>query len=185
MSPWEQHGGVLNKFLVYLDTKLTMYSEMAEDKNIITSGMLDDKGFAEKLQTMLYVADAQSANQNAYLFTGSGLKDSFELTVNGVSFIPLQLSSERAVELVKKQKEKVARESGKYPPGRKELYEAQLELLANPRVPDFEMLFFPFTFPMPSPEPDKPYIAIYPTLGRPFTRGTIVSPLPGENSDES
>ncbi|EKM52833.1 uncharacterized protein PHACADRAFT_186890 [Phanerochaete carnosa HHB-10118-sp] len=136
--------------------------KMVEDRDLITSGMLDDDEFTEKIQTAL-PAELKALP--------SGLKDSFQLTVNGVSFVPIQTASERAEQLVQKQRAKVAK--GDHPPGLKISYEKQLELLANPKVPDFEILFFPFTFPTPPPEPSKPYITIFLTLGRPFTRGTI------------
>ena len=93
------------------------------------------------------------------------------MTVNGLSFIPIQIASNRAEQLVQKQRDKLAK--GNYPPGLRASYEQQLELLVNPKVPDFEILFFPFTFPVPPPEPDKPHISIFPTLGGPFTRGTV------------
>ena len=103
----------------------------------------------------------------------SGLASPFQLTVNNFSFVPIQVASPRAAELVEKQRAKLA--SGKYPPGLRAAYEQQLALLANPNVPDFEIIFFPFTFPVPPPELDKPYLSIFPTLSRPFTRGTRIN----------
>lgn len=53
-----------------------------------------------------------------------------------------------------------------YPPGLKESHELQIKLLEDPRVPNVEILLFPFVFSVfPTPEPDKPYITILPTLG--------------------
>jgi hypothetical protein len=96
------------------------------------------------------------------------------MVVNSVSFIPIQSCSDRADQLVARQKEGLAKYGNNYPPGPKKQYELQIELLANPRVPDYEILFFPFVLFIPVPEPSKPYITILPTLARPFTRGTIV-----------
>ena len=93
------------------------------------------------------------------------------LTVNGLSFIPIQVASNRADNLVQKMRDKLAQDS--YPPGLRESYEQQLELFANSKVPDIELLFLPFTLPVPSPEPEKPYLSIIPIIGRPFSRGTV------------
>ncbi|EKM53786.1 uncharacterized protein PHACADRAFT_125734 [Phanerochaete carnosa HHB-10118-sp] len=127
--------------------------KMVEDRGLITFGMLDDREFAEKLRVTL------------------GLKDSFNLAQDGFSFVPIQIGSERAEQLVQKQRAKFAK--GDYSPGLKASYEKQLELLANPKVPDFEIFFFPSTFPIPPPEPSKPHVGIYSLVSRPFTRGTI------------
>lgn len=96
--------------------------------------------------------------------------------VNTFTYVSLHDASSRAEEVIQMQKDKFAREAKTMSPGRRAQYEAQLKLLANPEIPDFEVMFFPFPFPAPTPEPDKPYISILPILGRPFSRGTIVSP---------
>ena len=102
------------------------------------------------------------------------------MVVNSVSFLPIQVGSDRADELVGKQKEKLARAANTLPPGLKAQYELQIQMLEDPNVPDYEILFFPFMMHIfPNPEPDKPYLNMLPTLGRPFSRGTIVRlPLP-------
>ncbi|EKM53803.1 uncharacterized protein PHACADRAFT_211447 [Phanerochaete carnosa HHB-10118-sp] len=127
--------------------------KMVEDRGLITSTMLDNKGLSEKI------------------WMEFGLKDSFKLSLNNFSFVPIQIGSERAEQLVQKQSAKIAK--GDYPLGLKASYEKQLELLENPKVPDFEMMFLPFPILMPPPVPDKPYITIFPIVSRPFTRGTI------------
>lgn len=130
--------------------------KLKEDQNIITSGMLEDPEQAEKLRLSL------------------GSQDAIQMVVNSLSFVPIQAASDRADALVRKQEEKHARNSGTYPPGLKEQHDVQLQLLADPSVPDFEVLFFPFMFNFfPNPEPNKPYLNLLPILARPFSRGTI------------
>ena len=107
--------------------------------------------------------------------TCRGLPDSIKMVPNGVSFIPIQSASERAAELVRKQKDKLVKMGDAYPPGLKESHELQIKLLEDPRVPDFEILFFPSVVDsFPTPEPERPYITILPTLARPFSRGSVV-----------
>lgn len=94
---------------------------------------------------------------------------------NSVSFLPIQQASPRADALVRKQQAKFAREADSLPPGVRQQLQVQLRLLADPRVPDFEIIFFPFRVDFfPHPEPSKPYLHMFPLLGRPFSRGTIV-----------
>ena len=97
------------------------------------------------------------------------------MAVNALSFIPIQDVSARATELIQAQKAKFARQAENMPPGLRAMHRAQLDLLENPNVPDFEIIFFPFAFPELPPFPNKPYVSIFPTLARPFSRGTIVS----------
>lgn len=103
------------------------------------------------------------------------LPDSIKMVTNALSFIPLQSASDRAAQLVQKQKNKLAEMGDTYPQGLKESHELQIQLLEDPRVPDFEILFFPFMFYFfPTPELEKPFITILPTLARPFSRGSVV-----------
>lgn len=55
--------------------------------------------------------------------------------------------SDRADALIKAQERKLAENALKLPPGLKEQYEVQLELLRKPNVPDIEILVFPFSIP--------------------------------------
>lgn len=103
-----------------------------------------------------------------------GDKIPFDLTVNCLAMIPLQKCTPKATELIQQAKEKYAKEAHKLPPGLKEQYDLQIQMLEDPEIPDFEILYFPFMFPAPCPEPDKPHVGIFPMLSRPFSRGTIV-----------
>ncbi|GJE92683.1 GMC oxidoreductase [Phanerochaete sordida] len=130
--------------------------KIKEDQNIVTSGMLEDPAQAAKLRDAL------------------GLSDTIQMVISCVSFVPIQQASDRADALVRRQKEKLARDADSLPLGLREQHEVQLQLLENPHVPDFEILFFPFMIHIfPNPEPSKPYLNMFPTLARPFSRGTI------------
>ncbi|EKM52404.1 uncharacterized protein PHACADRAFT_260760 [Phanerochaete carnosa HHB-10118-sp] len=130
--------------------------KVREDQNIVTSGMLDDPAQAEKLRVAL------------------GLPDAIKMTLNGASFIPIQNISDRTDVLVRRQKEKLAQNASTYPPGLKEQHEILLQLLEDPNVPDFEILFLPFMGSFfPNPEPEKPYLNMPAILPRPHSRGTI------------
>ncbi|OBZ73893.1 Versicolorin B synthase [Grifola frondosa] len=69
------------------------------------------------------------------------------------------------------QTEKFAREAETYPPGLKEQYAVQLEMLKKENVPDIEVVVFPFSL-----KPDdsgRPFVGLLPSIGHPFSRGTI------------
>ncbi|GJE88963.1 GMC oxidoreductase [Phanerochaete sordida] len=130
--------------------------KVKEDLNIVTGGMVDEPAQAKKWSKVL------------------GLPHTIQMVVNSLSFVPIQDASDRAELLVRRQQEKLARDAGAYPPGLKAQHELQLQMLADPRVPDFETQFFPFMFNFfPNPEPEKPYLNMFPILGRPFSRGTV------------
>ena len=97
------------------------------------------------------------------------------MLINGISHIPLQSFSDRADQLVQDHKKKLARERQRYPPGLEEQHELQLQLMEDPKVPDLELMLFPFVMDFfPVPDMTKPYLTIIPIVGHPFTRGTIV-----------
>ena len=100
----------------------------------------------------------------------------WKLVVDGISFVPLQVMSERASAIVEEQRAKLARDQDQYPPGRKEQHEVLLKLLEDKSIPDMEIIQFPFGYPRPFPEPNKPHCRFFHVLARPFSRGTIVRP---------
>lgn len=89
--------------------------------------------------------------------------------------VSLQTCSDKASEIIQREKDAIARDAHTFPPGLKEQYDLQMKLLEDPTVPDFEILFMPFMFLIPIADPDKPHITLASLLSRPFSRGTIVS----------
>lgn len=115
----------------------------------------------------------------------------FSLALSGATFLPIQQFSDRAEELIKAQEARIAAKAATLPPGLKEQYEVQLEMLKKPNVPDIEILVFPFSIPPNGQCPrdsgsfctaetsgyadsGKPYTGVLPSIGHPFSRGTIV-----------
>ncbi|KAH9849915.1 GMC oxidoreductase [Lenzites betulinus] len=95
----------------------------------------------------------------------------FALALSGATFLPLHQFSDRADEIIQAQEKKFASVSTKLPLGLKEQYDVQLEMLRSPTVPDIEILVFPFS--IPPNDSGKPFVAILPSIGHPFSRGTI------------
>lgn len=95
--------------------------------------------------------------------------------MHGLAFVPIQTASDKAAAIVEAQKAKFAQDKDKYPPGLKEQHEFLLKMLEDKDTHDFEILLYPFGFPAPFPEPEKPYCNIVYMISRPFSRGTIVS----------
>ncbi|EIW58409.1 GMC oxidoreductase [Trametes versicolor FP-101664 SS1] len=95
----------------------------------------------------------------------------FSLALSGATFLPLHTFSDRADALIQAQEHRLAENASKLLPGLKEQYEMQLELLRKSNVPDIEILVFPFS--IPPNDSGKPYVGILPSIGHPFSRGTI------------
>ncbi|KAI0358345.1 GMC oxidoreductase [Trametes cingulata] len=93
------------------------------------------------------------------------------LALSGATFVPIQKFSDRADEIIQAQERRIAAKAAKLPPGLKEQYEIQLEMLKNPNVPDIEILIFPFS--IPPNDSGKPFVGVLPSIGHPFSRGTI------------
>ncbi|OBZ73636.1 Versicolorin B synthase [Grifola frondosa] len=128
--------------------------EMRMGNEIITSDTIRDPKFQSKLR-------------EAYGDVGGLLA----LVMTGLTFLPIQSFSERAAALIQAQTEKFAREAETYPPGLKEQYAVQLEMLKKENVPDIEVVVFPFSL-----KPDdsgRPFVGLLPSIGHPFSRGTI------------
>ena len=64
--------------------------------------------------------------------------------LTGLTFLSIHDFSDKADAIIERQVKKVADEASTYPPGRKELYDIQLELLQDRDVPDVELVTFPF-----------------------------------------
>ena len=86
--------------------------------------------------------------------------------------MPLQVFSDRAGELIASLEKSLAAKADKLPPGLKEQYDVQLEMLKDSNVPDIEIVVFPVNMQPNSGAP--PFIGLLPSIGRPFTRGSIV-----------
>ncbi|OBZ73019.1 Glucose oxidase [Grifola frondosa] len=127
---------------------------MQDGHNIATSDLLRDAAFQSKL-----------------LEANPDLKGPLSVALSGLTFLPLQSFSDRASEIIDQLSAKIEKEADSYPPGLKEQYEYQLKCLKDEKVPEAEIIVFPFSF-----DPnvaDKPFIALLPTLVHPWSRGTI------------
>ncbi|CCM05264.1 uncharacterized protein FIBRA_07474 [Fibroporia radiculosa] len=124
--------------------------QMREDANIITSDLLRDPGFHSKAKEQL-----------------PDTKSPLSLVMSGLSFLPVQTLTEKSSYIYKKVEELIA----SAPVGLKEQYKVQLEILKNEKVPDIEIMVFPFSFD-PTPM-TLPFIALPPVVSHPFSRGTI------------
>ncbi|KAI0369826.1 GMC oxidoreductase [Pilatotrama ljubarskyi] len=93
------------------------------------------------------------------------------VALTGPTFLPLQVFSDRADDIIAAQERKLAAVADTLAPGMKEQYDLQLEMLKNPSVPDLEILVFPFS--IPPNDSGKPFVGILPSIGHPFSRGSI------------
>ncbi|RDX42762.1 GMC oxidoreductase [Lentinus brumalis] len=91
--------------------------------------------------------------------------------LSGCTFLPVQTFSDRADEIIASFEKKLAERADKLPVGLKEQYEVQLEMLKDKNVPDIEIVVFPVNMQPGSGAP--PFAGLLPSIGRPFTRGTI------------
>ena len=99
----------------------------------------------------------------------------FMLSLQCLTFLPIQSFSDRAAELIEKQRSRVERNAEKYPLGLLDQYRKQLEHLADKDLPDAEFLLFPFApGNRKMPEPSKPFINVSVALTHPWSRGSIV-----------
>lgn len=89
----------------------------------------------------------------------------------GITYLPLQLVSERASYIIERQTAKIQGEAATYPPGLKEQYDIQLDILRNSQIPDLEIMLLPVSFA--APFIGKPYISLPIVVSHPFARGTI------------
>ncbi|KAI0070191.1 GMC oxidoreductase [Panus rudis PR-1116 ss-1] len=129
---------------------------LRKDRDLITGVLLADPNFRSTLKDKY-----------------DEVKGTLPLLITGFTFVPLQgIAPVRAAELIEKQTKKIAEQASAYPPGRKELQEAQLQLLKNASVPDAEILAVPYTM-MPLDHTKGPYATIPAVVNHPFTRGTI------------
>ncbi|KAI0071186.1 GMC oxidoreductase [Panus rudis PR-1116 ss-1] len=130
--------------------------QMLKDKDIITAELLADPSFRSTLQ-------------DPY----PEIQGPLPLLLTSFSFFSIQQAfAERATALIEKQARKVAEKASTYPPGRKELYEAQLHLMKNTQVPAIEMLVIPYSM-VPLEPKDAPFLNIPAGVNHPFSRGTI------------
>ncbi|KAI0788170.1 GMC oxidoreductase [Fomes fomentarius] len=99
------------------------------------------------------------------------LNSPLALACCGCTFLPLQTFSERANELIQALENRLAGASANAPPGLREQYKLQLEMLKDKTLPDIEIVVFPFN--LQPTGGDVPYLGIFPSIGHPFSRGTI------------
>ncbi|EMD35377.1 hypothetical protein CERSUDRAFT_116159 [Gelatoporia subvermispora B] len=101
-----------------------------------------------------------------------GYEGFLALATTGLSFLPSNVFSDRMASLAEEQQRKLTRDASTYPPGLKEQYEKQIQLLNDPKVPNLEILVYPFIVPGHTIA-EKPRVWILPILSHPFSRGSI------------
>lgn len=74
------------------------------------------------------------------------MEGSLSLVWTGITFAPLQTVSDKAASIIDKRSARLAMEDRELPHGLKEQYEIQLQLLKDSKVPDIEIMVFPFSF---------------------------------------
>ncbi|KAJ3545648.1 hypothetical protein NM688_g5603 [Phlebia brevispora] len=131
---------------------------MADDQGIVSANMLSDPAVVARLDEL-----------HAHFSVP------FQLTMNGLSFLPIQMFSQNADKIIQQQRDKLRKEWNELPSGLQEQYNLQLQFLADPHVPDMEIVLWPFLFVHQVTEVDKPYIAPLVQLSHLWTRGTIHS----------
>ncbi|KAH9947119.1 GMC oxidoreductase [Amylocystis lapponica] len=131
--------------------------EMHDGHHIVTSDLLRDPEYESKLREFY-----------------DGFDGPLSLALNGLAFVPAQAFSDRIASLIEQQSAKIATESASYPPGLKEQYEVQLDLLKNERVPETELMVNPFLLFNPElADSKKPFVQIIPSTAHPWSRGSI------------
>ena len=94
-----------------------------------------------------------------------------------MAFTPLKniLPGSRVKALIDEQRRKIEEQAHTLPPGLKEQYDIQLEVLESGRGADIEIAHVPgYIFPLGTDEPGKSYMAIVPAMNHNFSRGFIV-----------
>ncbi|KAI0695505.1 GMC oxidoreductase [Cerioporus squamosus] len=125
-------------------------------QGFVTSDTILQPEIQEKLRSMY---GKEKANDQLYF------------ALSGCTFVPVQTFSDRADELIASFEKKLAERADKLPVGLKEQYEVQLEMLKDKNVPDIEIVVFPVNMQAGNGAP--PFVGLLPSIGRPFTRGTI------------
>lgn len=95
-----------------------------------------------------------------------------------MAFAPLRtlLPEPRAWSLIAEQRRKIEEKAGSLPPGLKEQYNIQLEVLESGVGADIEIAHVPgYIFPIGTSEPGKSYMAMVAAMNHNFSRGTAVS----------
>lgn len=131
-----------------------MSFDMREDANIVTSDLILDPKHESRLRAEF-----------------PDVKGPLSVCLTGVTFLPLQTFSTRSQEIIEKMATRIARDAAKYPPGLKEQYEVQMQILKDSQVPDIEIVVFPFKWG--NDDSNKPFMLLMPSIGHPFSRGTI------------
>ena len=94
-----------------------------------------------------------------------------------MAFAPLNfvLPQRRVKVLVAEQRKKIEERAGSLPPGLKEQYDLQLDLLESGQGADIEFAHIPgHLIPLKKPEPGKAYMTVGPVMNHNFSRGTVV-----------
>ena len=94
-----------------------------------------------------------------------------------MAFTPLKniLPESRVKTLIDEQRKKIEARAHTLPPGLKEQYDIQLEVLESGQGADIEVAHVPgYIFPLGTDEPGKSYMAIVPAMNHNFSRGFIV-----------
>ena len=77
--------------------------------------------------------------------------------------------------LLAEQRKKIEERAGSLPPGLKEQYDIQLEVLESGKGADIEIAHVPgYIFPIGNPVPGKSYMAMVAAMNHNFSRGSVV-----------
>ncbi|KAI1783604.1 GMC oxidoreductase, partial [Ganoderma leucocontextum] len=159
---------VLEPLGIPVQIDLPSVGENLQDHLIFTScvfEMNNDHGFVTS--ETITLPDVQAKLRGIYGETEGPIS----LACTGVTFLPLQTFSDRADELIEKVEKRIQEHADKLSPGLKEQYEQQLKMLKDKNVPDIEIVVFPVNV---HPQgPPKPHVGLLPSIGHPFSRGTI------------
>ncbi|TBU27831.1 GMC oxidoreductase [Dichomitus squalens] len=159
---------VLEPLGIPVQVDLPSVGENLQDHLIFTScvfKMKEEHGFVTS--ETITLPEVQAKLRSIYGEAAGPLS----LACTGVTFLPLHTFSDRADELIEKVEKRIEQNAEKLSPGLKEQYELQLKLLKDKNVPDLEIVVFPVN--VHPAGPPKPHIGLLPSIGHPFSRGTI------------
>ena len=101
----------------------------------------------------------------------------YQLGIGCMAFAPLKtlLTEPRVKSLIAEQRKKIEERAGSLPPGLKEQYDIQLEVLESGEGADIEIAHVPgYIFPVGTSEPGKSYMAMVAAMNHNFSRGSVV-----------
>ncbi|PCH34771.1 GMC oxidoreductase [Wolfiporia cocos MD-104 SS10] len=135
-------------------TYIGLVFRMKNGYDIATGDLMRDPAFRDNLKKAYPDVDGQHS-----------------LVWSGTTMMSLHTVTDKADAFIEKQRRKIERESNTYPPGLMEQYEMQLKLYEDRKVPNVEIMLFPFSL---APDTSgKPHIMLLPAVNHPFSRGAV------------